>query len=182
MRRKRILLFSRIAVAGALLLLALSGLAPASERGKTDRAAPPDVLIASNAARMLAEGRHTFRDDTFGDQVFWSRILGIHQALKQVSPRTALAVGLKVDAEALPPGLLAQLKSQGPAPVASHGKAVDLDDPAVTAALLRLNAVVGVRGFFNQDGTLRSAGITCALCHSTVDDSVAPGIGKRLDG
>ncbi len=131
---------------------------------------------------MLAEGRHTFRDDTFGDQVFWSRILGIHQALKQVSPRTALAVGLKVDAEALPPGLLAQLKSGGPASVASHGKAVDLDDPAVTAALLRLNAVVGVRGFFNQDGTLRAAGITCALCHSTVDDSVAPGIGKRLDG
>jgi cytochrome c5 len=182
MRRKRILLFSRIAAAGALLLLALSPLAPASERGKTDRVPPPDVLIASNAARMLAEGRHTFRDDTFGDQVFWSRILGIHQALKQVSPRTALAVGLKVDAEALPPGLLAQLKSQGPAPVASHGKAVDLDDPAVTAALLRLNAVVGVRGFFNQDGTLRAAGITCALCHSTVDDSVAPGIGKRLDG
>src|SRR5215218_2843407 len=182
MHRKRILLFSQIAVSGALLLLALSPLAPASERGKTDRAAPPDNLIASNAARMLAEGRDTFRDDTFGDQVFWSRILGIHQALKQVSPRTALAVGLKVDAEALPPGLLAQLKSQGPAPVASHGKAVDLDDPAVTAALLRLNAVVGVRGFFNQDGTLRSAGITCALCHSTVDDSVAPGIGKRLDG
>ncbi len=182
MRGKRIFLFSRIAAAGALLLLALSPLAPASEREKADRAAPPADPIAANATRMLAEGRHTFRDDTFGDQVFWSRILGIHQALQQVSPRTALAVGLKVDAEALPPGLLAQLKSGGPAPVASHGKAVDLDDPAVTAALLRLNAVVGVRGFFNQDGTLRAAGITCALCHSTVDDSVAPGIGKRLDG
>src|SRR6185436_7751608 len=59
---------------------------------------------------------------------------------------------------------------------------VDLDDPAVTAALLQLDAVVGVRGFFKPDGTLRAAGITCALCHSTVDDSVAPGIGRRLDG
>ena len=182
MRRERIFLFSKIVAAGALALLALSSLAPANERGKTARAAAADDPIAANAARMLEEGRHTFRDDTFGDQVFWSRMLGIHQALKQVSPRTALAVGLKVDAEALPPGLLAQLKRGGPAPIASHGKAVDLDDPAVTAALLRLNAVVGVRGFFNQDGSLRAAGITCALCHSTVDDSVAPGIGKRLDG
>jgi hypothetical protein len=25
-------------------------------------------------------------------------------------------------------------------------------------------------------------GVTCAVCHSTVDDSFAPGIGKRLDG
>jgi cytochrome c5 len=179
MRRKRILLFSKIAAAGVLLLLALSPLAPASERGKAGPVTTADDPIAANAARMLAEGRHTFRDDTFGDQVFWSRMLGIHQALQQVSPRTALAVGLKVDAEALPPGLLAQLKGRGPA---IHAKAVDLDDPAVTAELLRLNAVVGVRGFFNPDGSLRAAGITCALCHSTVDDSVAPGIGKRLDG
>jgi hypothetical protein len=116
---------------------------------------------------MLDEGRQTFRYETFGDQAFWSQALKIHQALKTVSPRTALAVGLKVDAQALPPGLLAN---------------ADLNDPATTAALLRRNAVVGVQGFFNPDGTLRAAGITCALCHSTVDNSVAPGIGKRLDG
>jgi cytochrome c551/c552 len=116
---------------------------------------------------MLDEGRQTFRYDTFGDQVFWSRTLKIHEALKTVSPRTALAVGLKVDAEAVPPGLLAH---------------ADLDDPATTLALLRRNAVVGVLGAFNQDGSLKAAGITCALCHSTVDDSVAPGIGKRRDG
>jgi hypothetical protein len=178
--KERISLFSKIAGAGVLLLLALSPLAPANERAQAGR--PPVDPIASHAGQMLDEGRHTFRYDTFGDQVFWSRILGIHEALKTVSPRTALAVGLKVDAEALPPGILAQFRSGSPALVASHGKAIDLDDPAVTAQLLRLNAVVGVRGFFNQDGTLRAAGITCALCHSTVDDSVAPGIGKRLDG
>ena len=163
-RKERVLLFSKIAAAGALLLLALAPLAPAGER---HGAAAPGDPIAANAGRMVDEGRQTFRYDTFGDQVFWSRILGIHEALKTVSPHTALAVGLKVDADALPPGILAH---------------ANLDDPAVTAELLRRNAVVGVRGFFNQDGTLRAAGITCALCHSTVDNSVAPGIGKRLDG
>jgi hypothetical protein len=162
-RKERALLFSKIAAAGALLLLALAPLVPAGERG----AAAPNDPIAANAGRMVDEGRQTFRYDTFGDQVFWSRILGIHEALKTVSPHTALAVGLKVDADALPPGILAH---------------ANLDDPAVTAELLRRNAVVGVRGFFNADGTLRAAGITCALCHSTVDDSVAPGVGKRLDG
>ncbi|HEX7182830.1 MAG TPA: hypothetical protein VF756_13385 [Thermoanaerobaculia bacterium] len=154
-------LLSQIAVAGGLLLLALLPGAAA------DRKAAPVDPIVSNAQRMIEEGRRTFRYDTFGDQVFWSRTLGLDQALRTVSPRAALGVGLKVDSEALPPGIL---------------ETVDLDDPAVTAALLRLNAVVGVRGFFRPDGTLRAAGITCGLCHSTVDDSVAPGIGKRLDG
>jgi hypothetical protein len=168
-RKERALLFSKAAAAGALLLLALLllALAPLALAGERRGAAAPDDPIAANAGRMVDEGRQTFRYDTFGDQVFWSRILGIHQALKTVSPRTALTVGLKVDSDALPPGILAH---------------ANLDDPAVTAELLRRNAVVGVRGFFNQDGTLRAAGITCALCHSTVDNSVAPGIGKRLDG
>src|SRR5206468_9778804 len=144
--RMRIFLFS-VAAAGTLFLLALSPLAPANERTAARQAAPAADPIADHAAQMVAEGRQTFRYDTFGDQVFWSRILGIHQALKQVSPRTALAVGLKVDSEALPPGLLSQLKSGGPVLLASHAKAVNLDDPAVTAELLRLNAVVGLHGF-----------------------------------
>src|SRR6185437_17067077 len=88
------------------------------------------------------------------------------------SPKTALAVGLKVDVDALPPQLVAALRA---------GR-VNLDDPATTLALLKDNAVVGVTGFFTEQGTLRSVGIQCALCHSTVDNSFAPGIGHRLDG
>lgn len=166
-RRLRVLLLLQIPAAAALLLLALSLPAPATDRGRTE---PPPDPIAANAERMVEEGRRTFRYDTFGDQVFWSRTLGIHTALRSVTPRAALGLGLKVDVEALPPGLVSRLDR------------VDLDDPAVTALLLQRNAVVGLRGFFNSDGSLRAAGITCALCHSTVDDSAAPGIGKRLDG
>jgi cytochrome c5 len=151
-------------MAGTLLLLALSTLAPAGEREEARRPGPD--TIGSHAQEMLAEGRRTFRYDTFGDEVFWSGVLRLHEPLRTVSPRTALSVGLKVDAEAVPRGLLAR---------------ADLDDPAVTAELLRRNAVVGVRGSF-EDGNLTRVGITCALCHSTVDDSVAPGIGRRLDG
>src|SRR5437016_6193427 len=86
--------------------------------------------------------------------------------------RIGLAVGLKVDVDALPPALVEQLKA---------GQ-VNLDDPATTVALLKLNAVVGVTGFFDERGNLRSMGIQCAFCHSSVDDSFAPGIGRRLDG
>ena len=134
-----------------------------------------------NAQRMLDEGKQTFRFDTFGDEAFWSDALQLHRALEGakfggvgpgVSPATALAVGLKVDSEALPQSLISELK---------HGR-VNLQDPATTLALLKLNAVVGVKGSFNGDGSLQSVGITCALCHSTVDNSFAPGIGKRLDG
>jgi hypothetical protein len=164
LRTKGVFLLSQAAMAGALMLLALF---PGAAADRNPASTPPEDPVASHAQKMVEEGRRTFRYDTFGDQVFWSRLLGIHESLKTVSPRTALAVGLKVDSEAVPPGLL---------------RTADLDDPAVTAELLRRNAVVGVRGFFNQDGTLRAAGITCALCHSTVDNSAAPGIGKRLDG
>ena len=163
-RTKGVFLLSQAAMAGALLLLALF---PGAAADRSAARTPPPDPVASHAQTMVEEGRRTFRYDTFGDQVFWSRMLGIHEALKTVSPRTALSVGLKVDSDAVPPALL---------------RNADLDDPAVTAELLRRNAVVGLRGFFNSDGTLRAAGITCALCHSTVDDSVAPGIGKRLDG
>src|ERR1043165_9521841 len=135
----------------------------------------------ANAERMLDEGKQTFRFDTFGDEAFWSDALQLHRAIAGannggvgpgVSPKTALAVGLKVDTEALPGSLISQLK---------HGR-VNLDDPATTLALLKLNAVVGVKGTFRGDGSLQSVGITCALCHSTVDNSFAPGIGQRLDG
>jgi hypothetical protein len=137
--------------------------------------------VRDNANRMLEEGKKTFRHDTFGDEAFWGQTLRLHEAIAGaqlggvgpgVSPRTALAVGLKVDADALPKELVAAL---------SRGQ-VDLDSPATTQALLQLDAVVGVEGRFTPAGRLRSMGLTCAFCHSTVDDSLAPGIGKRLDG
>ena len=140
-----------------------------------------DDPAVRSAVQMIEEGRNTFRFDTFGDEVFWGDTLKLHQAIAGqanggvgpgVSPETALSVGLKVDSEALPDALIAQLQA---------GE-VDLTSPATTLALLELNAVVGLTGFFNPDGSIRSIGIQCALCHSTVDDSVAPGVGKRLDG
>ena len=140
-----------------------------------------DRVIEQNADRMLADGRQTFRYETFGDEAFWGGQLQLHEAIQGerfggvgpgVNPKTALAVGLKVDVDALPPGIVKQIR---------QGK-VDLDDPAVTLALLRHDAVVGVKGNFAADDTLNSVGITCALCHSNVDNSFAPGIGKRLDG
>lgn len=135
----------------------------------------------NNAAESFAEGQHTFRFATFGDQAFWGDALQLHKAIEGahfggvgpgVSPASALAVGLKVDVDALPHPLVQQLK---------NGQ-VNLNDPANTLALLKLNSVIGVTGFFKSDGTLKSIGIQCALCHSTVDNSLAPGIGHRLDG
>jgi hypothetical protein len=140
-----------------------------------------DGEVAKYSQSMLEEGRKIFRYDTFGSEAFWGDALGLHKAVAGqknggvgggVSPETALAVGLKVDADALPAALVKQIKA---------GK-VDLKDPATTIALLKLNAVVGVTAFANPDGSVKSMGIQCALCHSTVDDSFAPGIGKRLDG
>ena len=117
-------------------------------------------------------GQRIFRYDTFGDEQLWTDVLRMHEVLATVPPATALGVGLKVDLEALPREIIIALK---------RGE-VDLNDPAVTVELLRLNAVVGVRGRVNRAGQLASIGITCALCHSTVDDSFASGIGRRLDG
>ncbi len=140
-----------------------------------------DVENARHAQAMLDEGKKTFRYDTFGSEVFWGDALQLHKAVAGeknsgvgpgVSPKTALSVGLKVDADALPAALKKQLAA---------GK-VNLDDPATTIALLKLNAVVGVTAFANADGSVKSMGIQCALCHSTVDNSFAPGMGKRLDG
>ena len=153
---------------GFLLILMLFGIASMQAR-------------ASQSANLIADGQQIFRFDTFGDEDFWGGQLQLHKAIEGaqfggvgpgVSPNTALAVGLKVDVQALPGSLQTQL---------NNGQ-VDLNDPAVTLALLKLNAVLGLTGFFNSDGSLSSIGIQCALCHSTVDDSFAPGIGRRLDG
>ncbi|MCC6455597.1 MAG: c-type cytochrome [Caldilineaceae bacterium] len=139
-----------------------------------------DTDVEHNSKMMIEEGRHIFRYDTFGDEVYWGDTLHLHDAIKGealggvgpgVSPGVALDVGLKVDVQALPKDLLKALK---------RGE-VDLEDPATTVELLRLNSVVGVQGFFDDAG-LKSVGITCALCHAQVDDSFAPGIGSRLDG
>ena len=125
----------------------------------------------NRTVRGVEAGRQIFRFDTFGDEQLWTGVLRMHEVLPGVDPETALGVGLKVDVEALPAATIAALRT---------GQ-VDLTDPAVTLTLLRLNAVVGVKGQVSA-GRLTSVGITCALCHSSVDDSLAPGIGKRLDG
>jgi hypothetical protein len=176
-------------VAGAVLLVMATA---AVRRVPSAQAQPPaatagsaqnsfDSSIDQNARRMIDEGRRIFRYDTFGSEAFWGDQLRLHQAIvgeklggigPGVSPKMALSLGLKVDAAALPPDVVAQIKA---------GK-VNMDDPASTVLLLRANAVVGVTAFMNADGTARSIGIQCALCHSTVDDSFAPGIGQRLDG
>jgi len=118
------------------------------------------------------DGREIFRFDTFGDEQLWTDVLRLHEAVQTVSPTTALSVGLKVDVNALPQAIVDKLLA----------KEVDLNDPAVTMTLLKLNAVVGVMGKVDDSGRLTSIGITCALCHSNVDDSLTKGIGKRLDG
>jgi hypothetical protein len=140
-----------------------------------------DAQIETKALQTLVAGRKMFRDDTFGSEAFWGEALLLHKAIAGaanggvgdgLSPEAALALGLKVDVDALPGKLRADLR---------HGR-VKLTDPATTVALLQLNAVVGVRGFFDGGGQLQSVGITCALCHSDVDDSFSRGIGHRLDG
>jgi len=156
---------------GLLLCLTLSAQEPSGF----------DAVIRDNAKHMADEGKQTFRFDTFGDESFWGDTLRLHEAIEGqklggvgpgVSPATALAVGLKVDVAALPASVIAALR---------EGK-VDLNDPATTLLLLKAGSVVGLTGHFNSQGRLSSIGIQCALCHSTVDDSFAPGIGHRLDG
>ncbi len=154
--------------------------------GVVQRAAPvlgSDADLVERARLSIEEGKKTFRFDTFGDEVFWGDTIKLHEAIAGeanggvgpgLSPSLALQLGLKVDSDALPASLKNDIR---------RGR-VDLEDPASTLALLRLNAVVGVTGLF-ENGQLASVGIQCALCHSTVDDSFVPGmagIGRRLDG
>jgi len=124
-------------------------------------------LSTKTANTQVSQGQQIFRFDTFGDEQLWTDTLRMHEVIQSsVSPATALSVGLKVDASVLPADFLA-----------TH----DLNSPATTVELIKLNAVVGIVG--RVRGTqLKTVGITCALCHSTVDNSVAMGIGNRLDG
>jgi len=154
MRRKTIL---QVAAAFAIGLVLFTGLGSrAGEHGKA----------------QAEDGKQIFRYDTFGDEQFWTDVLRMEEAIATVSPATALAVGLKVDIDALPREIIAALRA---------GQ-VDLTNPAVTIELLRLDAVVGVQGKVNSTGQLIRVGITCALCHSSVDNTLAAGIGRRLDG
>jgi hypothetical protein len=171
----------------AAAVVAAISLRPAGAGKADEELRGADADIRDHAVRLIREGREIFRFDTFGSEGFWGGSLRLHEAIAGaarggtgpgLSPRTALSLGLKVDVDALPPDLVARLKD---------GE-VDLDDPAVTLALLKLDAVVGVKGFFGPEGRLSSVGIRCALCHSTVDKSfktaaILPGqIGRRLDG
>ena len=135
-----------------------------------------DDSRAAEQAALVAQGRQVFRFDTFGDEAQWTDTLRMHEVISAaVDPVTALSVGLKVDADALPAAVVQGIQNGS----------VDLHSPATTVALLKLDAVVGVKGTVESVGgrdVLTRVGVTCALCHSTVDDSFAPGIGKRLDG
>lgn len=168
---------------GALLLMTLAllpRLGFSDNLGQQHAQLNKDDFVSGVVDKAL-RGRDSFRNDTFGDEVFWTDTLRLNEAIAGaanggvgggVSPATALAVGLKVDVEALSRLTIYAIKLG----------LLDLDDPAVTLALLKMDAVVGLKGTVNKQGHLESVGITCALCHSTVDDSFAPGIGKRLDG
>jgi hypothetical protein len=181
---QRVFLLILLLVGTALGTVYLATRSKAQTKAQKDGSAKPagfDAQIATNAQQMFERGREIFRYDTFGDEAYWTDKLKLHQAIAGaklggvgtgVSPKTALAVGLKVDMEALPSDLVAKVR---------NGQ-VNLDDPATTLALIKLNSVLGVKGTFNADGGLQALGLTCAVCHSTVDDAFMPGIGHRLDG
>lgn len=181
--RKAVPILGIAALAAGVLAARSVGGADASSKpavAPTSNLAPFDVAIAANMQRMMDEGRQTFRFDTFGDEAFWSNGLGLDRAIAGdkhggvgagVSPKTALALGLEVDMDALPAAVVAAVKAG----------TVDMNDPATTLTLIKLNAVLGVVGTFDGD-RMTKVGLTCAVCHSTVDDAFAPGIGHRLDG
>ena len=150
--------------AGALIGCDAPPASAASPRPGAQAVAKSDVTMSP---ALVAEGQRIFRFETFGDEQQWTDVLRMHEVVATVSPNKALEVGLKVDADVLPPGILGT---------------VDLDDPATTIELLKLNAVVGLKAEIDADNHITRLGVTCALCHSTVDDSLAPGVGRRLDG
>ncbi len=151
----------------ALLAAATVGCGSSVPAG-TVEATTAEPQAAKPSPALLTEGQRVFRFDTFGDEQLWTDKLRLHEVVeKSVDPTTALKVGLKVDADALPPGIL---------------KKVDLKSPATTVALLKMNAVVGIQATVDANNHITKLGVTCALCHSTVDNSVMPGIGRRMDG
>jgi cytochrome c5 len=172
----------QIAVLAAALSMAPVQSAEDAQTQATPPASDLDATVVDHAVRQIERGRFIFRQDTFGDQAFWGGKLGLHQAIageanggsgRGLTPKAALRLGLKVDVNALPAAVRSGIR----------GGDVDLEDPATTLVLLQLNAVIGVKGFFDGSGQrMSSVGITCALCHSTVDNSFAPGIGNRRDG
>jgi len=184
-RKKRVGIAIAVAAAGALaaslLVAATSGLPSAVAARSAFSGDSSGAGSGQPINALVAQGKQAFRFDTFGDQAFWGGTLHLNDAIAGaanggvgpgVSPKTALSVGLKVDVDALPGAVRSAI---------ANGQ-VNLDDPAVTLTLLKLNSVVGVKGFFDRNGRLNSVGIECALCHSTVDNSFAPGIGHRQDG
>jgi hypothetical protein len=175
------------AVLAFAVVVLVGGVLGADRDERDERLEGNDAAIRDHAAKLVRDGREIFRFDSFGSEAFWGGGLRLHQTIAGaanggigpgLTPRAALSLGLKVDAEALPPELVNAVK----------GGTVNLDEPATTLALLKLDAVIGVKGVFGADGKLSAVGIRCALCHSTVDQSFstnaipAGNIGKRLDG
>ena len=180
-RRRRAAIVALAALVAGGLAASLFASASDPSSAATKGAAGANGRPVGASATLVEQGKQTFRFDTFGDQAFWGNTLHLNQAIAGaknggvgpgLSPKTALALGLKVDVNPIPLPVRQAILA---------GK-VNLNDPAVTLLLLKLNAVVGVKGFFNAAGRLSSVGIECALCHSTVDNSLAPGIGARRDG
>lgn len=158
-----------------LLILAACAIAAAACRD--EKATAPSTAALESDGPMnpfaIASGRDIFRHDTYGDETFWTDTLRMHEVIRtSVSPATALSVGLKVDVDALPDAVKSGIKNG----------TIDLNDPATTVALLKFGAVLGLVGTVDASNTLTRVGVTCALCHSTVDNSFATGIGHRLDG
>jgi hypothetical protein len=165
----------------ALLLLAAISLQCASTRSSEDRSGDPDSYqssIKANADHLFEKGKAVFRYETFGDEVFWTDALQLHKAIADrdhgglgdgLTPKAALEAGLKVDLDILPQALRDKIR---------EGKI--LNDAGATLQLIKMDAVLGVVGKFDDKGNLKSIGLTCASCHSTVDDE--SGIGSRLDG
>jgi mono/diheme cytochrome c family protein len=160
---------------------ALQDQGPAADVARPRGPNPFDARIVEHATDLLQRGRQIFRFDTFGDEVFWGDTLKLHEAIEGerfggvgsgLSPAAALSLGLKIDADALSPSVIEALR---------HGR-IDLQDPAMTIAAIDAGAVVGLSGKRDRSGGLSTVGIQCSLCHSTVDDIVAPGVGRRLDG
>jgi mono/diheme cytochrome c family protein len=158
-------------LAGVAAALAIYGACGGSSNAATSSSDGGADGVKDFASKMIDQGRDTFRNDTFGDEAFWDAIQ-LNKGVEAVDPKTALAVGLKVDSEKLDSATIDAIKNNSPA----------LTQPATTAALLKAGAVVGVKAQVDAQNHITSLGITCALCHSTVDNSIAPGVGKRQDG